>query len=301
MQTRSFPAARAGRAASATLIVLALLALAACGGSSNPHPKTLDSYVALGDSYTAVAGDGPFSNAACRRAVGDYPSLVAKELGIKNFTDASCGGASTQSLTTDQTLQTPAGTTPPQLDALSAKTTLVTIGIGLNNTPTGGVPMSYALLYLCNAVNGVVNPACSSYLALPDSTIDDAIRSVAKAVKASLKAIRTAAPNARIILVGYPRVLADDADCPAQLPMSAAAASRLRGALRQVNQQYAKVADQVGVDYIDMWSASKGHDVCSSQPWVDGIADVPGKALQFHPYAAYHRAVADRIVALLKK
>lgn len=301
MVSTNFPRVRARRRSAAALLVVGVLLLAGCGQKGNPNPKTLDDYVAMGDSYTAVAGAGPYSDATCHRSTADYPSLVAKALGTTTFTDASCGGASTVSLTTDQTLGTPSVSRPPQMDALSRRTKLVTIGIGLNNPQTGGVALSYVLLYLCAPVNGITNPACSSYLALPQSTVDDAIKNMAGTVKASLKQIRTAAPNARIILVGYPRVVADDSDCPAQLPLPAAALSRLRSGLKLVNEQYAKVAKESKVDYIDMWTASKGHDVCSDRPWVNGIADVPGKALQFHPYAAYAKAVADKIVALLKK
>ncbi|MFL6171973.1 MAG: SGNH/GDSL hydrolase family protein [Marmoricola sp.] len=282
---------------SAALLLLAL-ALSACGTQANPHPKSIDTYVAMGDSYTALAGAGPFSDEACKRTLTDYPELVAKALAVKNFTNASCGGATSADLAQEQLIQNPPASRPPQLAKLSKKTKLVTLGIGLNN---GSSPMSYLLLYVCLPVNGITLPQCSQYLKIPESGVVEAVRTMAGEVKGNLKAIRKAAPNARIVLVGYPRVLADDRDCATALPLPPAAATRLREALKLVNQYLAKTARTAKVDYIDMYQASKGHELCSNEPWVAGEANVPGKALQFHPYDAYHRAVADKIVALLKK
>ena len=284
-----------GSAQLVVTLLVAVLALAACGAGGNPHPKKLDSYVAMGDSYTALAGAGPFSDAACKRTTANYPSLVAKDLGIKRLDDVSCGGATSAALIQNQNTQNPPASRPPQLAALSKKTKLVTIGIGLND-----YELAYYLLYACIPINGITAPTCSMYLRQPASTISLYVENMTSQVKANLKDIRRAAPNARVILVGYPRILADDADCPAKLALPPQAASRLRSILKTVNEKYTALAKQTKVDYVDMWS-TKGHDVCSSDPWMAGQANVPGKALQFHPYESYSRAVADRIVALLKK
>jgi len=279
-----------------TLLVVALLALAGCGGApANPHPKKLDAYVAMGDSYTALAGVGPFTDDQCKRSTADYPSLVARALGIKKFTDASCGGATSEALTQSQVLLNNGGSRPPQMAALNKSTKLVTLGIGLNDRA-----LAYNLLYVCLPVNGITLPACSQILKLPESTVLETVKAVANLVKGNLADIRDAAPNARVVLVGYPRVLADDRDCAA-LPLPGVAATRLRTTLALVNEYLAKAAKSEKADYIDMYAASKGHELCSTDPWMAGESNVPGKALQFHPYKSYHQAVADKIVALLKK
>ena len=290
-QTRS----RTLTAAAAVLIVLAATVLAGCGAGQNPHPAKIDAYVAMGDSYTALAGVGPFTDPGCRRSQNNYPNLLARDLNIKKFTDASCGGATSASLIQNQTLQNPPASRPPQLDPLGKRTKLVTIGIGLND-----YQLAYYLLYVCIPVNGVRLPTCGQYLKQPQRTVDLYVGNMVAQVKRNLQDIRHAAPNARIVLVGYPRILADGAECPAKLALPAAAADRLRSILKMVNVKYAGLARKVHVDYIDMWSV-KGHDVCSDDPWMAGQANVPGKALQFHPYESYHQAVAEKIVALLKK
>src|SRR5262249_62178679 len=67
--------------------------------------KAPQSYVALGDSYTAgpvipVQQNDP---AGCLRSDHNYPHLVASALGVGDFKDASCSGADTGDRTAPQT------------------------------------------------------------------------------------------------------------------------------------------------------------------------------------------------------
>jgi hypothetical protein len=50
-----------------------------------------------------------------------------------------------------------------------------------------------------------------------------------------------------------------------------------------------------------MYAPSEGHDVCSADPWVNGVADGGADGAALHPTRAEQRAVADRIVALLEE
>ena len=45
-----------------------------------------------------------------------------------------------------------------------------------------------------------------------------------------------------------------------------------------------------------MYAASRGHDVCSESPWVNGRFTKQQAALAFHPFATGMRAAADLIV-----
>ena len=114
MPSPSSPTPARSRILSAALLAVALLALAACGAKGNPHPKKLDAYVAMGDSYTALAGAGPFKDAACKRTTANYPSLVARDLGIKRLSDVSCGGATSAALIQNQNTQNPPTSQPPR-------------------------------------------------------------------------------------------------------------------------------------------------------------------------------------------
>ncbi|RNL78741.1 SGNH/GDSL hydrolase family protein [Nocardioides marmorisolisilvae] len=285
-----------------SLVAALAVTVSACGKKEQPPPPEQgNEYVGLGDSFTAVAGYGPFDN-PCQRSAEDYPALVAKKMKYDSFADASCGGAQTVNLTQSQVI-TGKGVNQAQLDAVSADTKLVTVGMGLNDAPTttNGTRISYLLLFTClPEKNGKAPKTCSDYLAQPDSGFDSVIQSLSDDVENGLEQIRQQAPNARIVLVGYPRVAPDKGTCK-QLPFPPVALNRIRTVVQAADEALAKVAKKEGADYIDMWAASRGHDACSDDPWVNGSKAVKGKALQFHPYKAYHQAVAEKIVALLTK
>ncbi|MCW2856127.1 MAG: Lipase 2 precursor [Marmoricola sp.] len=288
--------ARTRPALATALLVLALTALAACGQASppNPHPLNFDPYAALGDSYSAGVALTPLTDATCLRSSSNYAGLLADRLHIPSVDDATCGGAKSVNLTQPQVTQF--GTNPPQLDAVTADTKLVTLGIGLND-----YNLSWALSYACIPVNGVRTATCTAFLNAKQSVITDVIKKIGDLVTNDLKEIRAKAPRARIVLIGYPRLLADDTDCPAQVPVPNEAADRIRETLRDVNDTFIHIAASQKVDYIDMYAASVGHDVCSADPWANGQYAIRGKAYAFHPFAAYHVAVADKLYALLKK
>jgi hypothetical protein len=100
------------------------------------------SYVALGDSYTAGPDipDQAGVTAGCEQSSSSYPYLVAQSLRL-HLTDMSCSSATIASLNTPQS--TGDGTNPAQLNALSAATSLVTLGIGGNDVDWAAVRHPY--------------------------------------------------------------------------------------------------------------------------------------------------------------
>jgi hypothetical protein len=295
------------RAVAAACAGLALLTVAACGGSDEPDNPTPTQaagpaeYVALGDSYTAVSGTGPFTDDTCLRSAESYPDLLAKKLGITDFANVACGGAASDNLTSTQYQS--GGKNDPQLQAVTKKATLVTLGMGLNDTVGhGAARLSAILLYSCLGTDPSSSPTCKAYLDGTDAQLDQLIAEVGDHLSADLSQIKAAAaPKARIILVGYPRILADGKSCSSQLPLPSAAAARYRVASARVNEMMKNEAKKADAAFIDMYAASKGHELCSSSPWVNGQSTVEGEAEAYHPYPAYHVAVADKIAALLGK
>ena len=116
------------------------------GIAGPPRPRSpARSTSRSGDSFTAdwgvdpVAADQP--STGCRQSTNDYPHQVAANLGLK-LTDVSCAGALTTNMTQPQTtfpdgLTHPAA--PPQFDALTSTTEIVTIGIGGNDFGFGDI------------------------------------------------------------------------------------------------------------------------------------------------------------------
>lgn len=283
-----------GRRLAPAAVAALLLALAGCstGDDAPDRPPETSAYVALGDSYGAGAGIAPITDTSCNRSGRNYASLVAARMHETSFTDVTCGSAMTRHL-----LYAQAGTdNGPQLDAVGRHTRLVTITMGLND----GL-LSYDLLAACVSPSGTPSEQCRRFLAIPEPKLASMVLAASGRVTNALRLIRKQAPAARVILVGYPRILPDSGDCPDRFPLVPAMEPRLRATLRAIDVDWRRAAAAVGVDYIDTWTMSLGHDVCAGDPWVHGTTVTPGQGGALHPFPAFHRAVADAIVALLRK
>jgi GDSL-like Lipase/Acylhydrolase family len=129
-RTSMTPGGRIVRALLAAAI--ALIAVAALSGS-RASADILGRYVALRDSYTAgpLIPNQSLNPLGCLRSDQNYPREVQRALRFTSFADVSCSGADTGDMTQPQNV-TP-GPNPPQFNALTAGTTVVTLGIGGND------------------------------------------------------------------------------------------------------------------------------------------------------------------------
>ena len=124
-----------------SLAVCAPGAADAAPGGADAAPGAADAagidYAALGDSYTSAPLIGPSASGvpiSCQQSTNNYPHLVAAAIHAASLTDVSCSGAVIANLTQPQPQTSVDGlTNPPQLDALTPSTTLVTIGISAND------------------------------------------------------------------------------------------------------------------------------------------------------------------------
>lgn len=183
------------------LAAAALLATVLPGAAS---ASAVPSYVALGDSYTSgpLIPDQTGNPAGCLRSTHDYPALVAAAPGAASFSNVSCVGVTTADMTGPQ--QVALGTNPPQLNALPASTTLVTLGIGGNDIGFANVVISCTSLSLTSPFG---SPCKNHYTAGGTDQLALAISQTAPKVAAVLAAIHHKAPSARVLVVGYPVVL----------------------------------------------------------------------------------------------
>lgn len=266
--------------------------------AASPEAPAYASYAALGDSYTA-APFVPTTDLAegCLRSDGNYPSLLAARLGVEDVRDVSCSAAETGDVDGPQQVAGGQGTVPPQLRAVRPGTDLVTLGIGGNDEGL------FATLVGCvggfgPAAPGVPSPSagpCLGDVATPTA----AIGRTGERVQAALEAVRARAPRAEVVLVGYPRLVGEAGGCrqfpvdPGDVP----AAQRLERALRDA---LAGAARRAGVDFLDTYALSAGHEICSDDPWVNGRRTDESRALAFHPFAEGQQAVADALARLLE-
>lgn len=273
----------------AVLAALLLAATACSSGDSTADmlepptygdlPVEID-YVALGDSYSA----GPLITtirsdpSGCVRSTDNYPAFLAGWLSVETYTDVTCSAADTDDLTGRQRL-IDGKRVAPQLDALTAETDLVTLGIGGNDF---GIFSS-----LLECVDG-----CTPQR---ERTLLRNAGRVEQRVAGAVRAVAERAPDAEVFVVGYPQVLPAEKTCravplpPSQLAAAATIASQLNASLQAG-------AEAGGATYVDVDPASEGHDVCAGKSaWINGPQMRLGIAAPFHPALAGMRGVAAEV------
>lgn len=263
------------------------LLVSACGSNTAQVPKNA-AYVALGDSYTAFPGASSQINAACYRDSQNYPHLVAAALHY-SLADMSCSGAKTSDFTSSQKSGVPA-----QFAALGAKTRLVTVSIGANNNKLSGVWLGGCTL-LRNVPAAGNNPCEMQTF----TRVTQYLTELKPTLIATYQAIKAKAPNAKVIVVGYPQVLGNSGTC-AKFPLASGDVAYVNAINTQLNNAIQAAAQAAGVDYLDIATASADHGICSSDPWINGMTTIPGEALAVHPFANEEQAVARMLEQKLK-
>jgi lysophospholipase L1-like esterase len=281
------------RRAAALCALLAALALPT-GAHADPGP-----YVALGDSYTA----GPLvpnlvgQPIGCGRSDHNYPSIVAAATGVTQFRDESCSAAKTDDMTAPQRVLL--GVHLPQFDALHPDAMLVTIGIGGNDI------MLVDAVVRCLQL-GLLTPtgrSCRRHFAKPGGgdTIVDRIAATAPKIAATLQGIHARAPQARVLIVGYPDVgPRNGGSCYPLVPLSSGDLSYLDEMLRRTNAMLAEQAAANDAEYVDTYDDSVGHDVCTGPRtrWFEGLVPT-APAFPIHPNARGEASMARSVLRVL--
>ncbi|MGV9353939.1 SGNH/GDSL hydrolase family protein [Streptomyces misionensis] len=297
------PVSRLRTRALAVGLALAVSALVPSGSAG-----AADQYewAALGDSYTAggFVGDpqpplGSASRDGCDRTSDAYPGVVERELDEfppgrpVHLTNVSCGNATIAEIadTTISPVQPPAEGWPavdPQIQRakLNDKTDVVTIGVGGNSLPFGG------MLLKCLQLGATPGKSCREYYTSPpegEENIQDKLARVQDEYVQMLAKVHEAAPNARVITIGYPAVLPEEGSDCNRLDITELGAIKhadidwLRdNVLKPLNNTIQRVTSFFGDRYTDVYSSSVGHDACqpAGVKWIEGIC---GDAADYWP------------------
>ncbi|MGH3936119.1 MAG: SGNH/GDSL hydrolase family protein [Pseudonocardiaceae bacterium] len=270
--------------------VLALLGVTTEAVQTTAAAQTATRYVALGDSYAA----GPLipvqriDSIGCRRSTRNYPALLAQALGISDFTDVSCSGATTENMTAPQ--QVPLGSNPPQFAALRADTDLVTVTISGNDIGFTDIFFTCARL---SSTNPLGNPCERQATAGGTDIYAQRIAAVAPKVAGVLEGIQQRSPAATVLLVGYLRILPPTGGCYPIFPIARGDVPYLNSVQQRLTDTLADQASDHGAVFVDAYAGSLGHDACQlpGAKWVEGTVPT-SPAAPVHPNAAGMQAVA---------
>lgn len=283
----------------AGLAALAMAAtLAAVPAQAAPAPNI--DLVALGDSYTAGTGAGAAERpdgVDCWESHPGYVDIVAKTGRVDLVVNAACHGAvlSTASPAYDSGIYTP--TVQEQLlglvgsGKLSPNTDLVSITAGANDLGFSRV------LGICAFYD---QTACQT--AVAQATSPAALASLTAGLVQTYDAIHEAAPNARIVVLGYP-LLFDPSSTFAPIPVANQALinqatlgvnATISAAVDTANSLYGTAAR-----YVDVTARFAGHAANSLDPWLQLDPNNFAADYNFHPNAAGHRAYASALLTAI--
>lgn len=220
-------------------------------------------YVALGDSYASGTGTRSYlsDGTSCQRSAYAYPSLIAAARGYSlNF--RACSGARIPDVTTNQ------------LGALSATTSYVSISVGGNDAGFADV------LTECAQPGWMSN--CSGAIDTAQSYINNTLPGKLSTLYAS---IRSKAPNAKVVVVGYPRIFNGE-DCNAGTWFSPSEESRLNATADLLNSKTSAQASAKGFSFANPTSRFVGHAVCDDVEWLNGLSNPVSES--YHPNKPGH-------------
>lgn len=248
-------------------------------------------YVAIGSSFAA----GPMLPPAkpgwaprCGQSLSNYPTLLAERFGMV-LTDRSCSGA-----TTDNVLG-PWGDIPPQIDAVTAQTRLVTLTIGGNDLTYVGNLFNASCAYRAKqslAAGGKPRPCTPVKVPTEYDYARDEMQLMEIA-----RRVRAQAPRARIVFVQYLTPL----PAPGKLCLDTPVSEEHAAIVRQIGLRLAditrRVASANGALLVEMNQSSATHTPCDAVPWMIGSPDgYDGRqGLQWHLNFAGMEATANDI------
>jgi lysophospholipase L1-like esterase len=248
-------------------LVPALTAGAASVAVAKPLPALPPAvhYVALGDSYSAGTGAGPYPRAgqSCERSATAYPQLWARQHHPASFVSVACAGA------------TIATVLNRQLSALSPVTTLVSLTIGGNDVGFSTVMETCVLEW---------RSACLDAVAAAEQEVATTLPGQLDRV---LRAVHTRAPRARIVLLGYPDLydLTHSASC---LGISTAKRTALNHGADALDRALAAAAARNHATFADVRAEFNGHQICDSASNYLNAVTWPLDS-SYHPNAAGQR------------
>lgn len=251
------------------------------GLAAPPASAAGEKYVALGDSMAS----GPLipnitGNVGCGRSTHNYAHELAARLGVAQLHDVTCSGAETKHMTQSQSLSVagvPTGTAPPQFDALSADTTLVTLTIGGNDAGLVGIAQD------CLNLDPTATPCKVRYTQGGVDQVAVRVDAVGPRLAAVLDGIHQRSPNARVLVTGYGLYIKPGGCWPIQ-PVLPVDADYLQGNVTRMNGVIAAQARAHNAEYVDVETTSVGHDACrsASTRWIEGYVPL-NPAAPLHP------------------
>jgi len=242
----------------AAVIGFAIATLFAAGIPASAAPA----YTALGDSYSSGTGTRTYysDGTSCQRSPYAYPVIDAQRLGAA-LSFAACAGARVADVQNNQ------------LGTLNASTTYVTVSAGGNDAGFSSVISACARPWPYTCWTEISNANAFIRNTLP-ARLDGLYA-----------AIRSRAPAARVVVVGYPRIFNGE-ECNVASRISPGEQAELNRTADLLATTIGGRAAAHGFPFADVRGVFTGHAVCDDVEWINGLSYPVSES--YHPNRAGH-------------
>jgi lysophospholipase L1-like esterase len=242
------------------LVTSSLIALGVAAPAAAASNYADTDYVALGDSYSSGVG-APGQTGLCLRSPYGYPAQWAGRNNPRSFTDLSCGGAVTGDVRSTQ------------VPRLSRGADLITITIGGNDA-------GFAPTVLTCQVSSDATCAAKVAAARADITA-----TLPAKLDATYAAIRAKAPNAKVVVLGYPLLFDTASAYCGIVGMTLAKRRALNEGAQVLNDLIRGRVQAAGFVWSDVRDEFAGRGICASGAYLNGLTVIPPQN-SFHPNRA---------------
>ncbi|WP_280459900.1 SGNH/GDSL hydrolase family protein [Nocardia carnea] len=294
-------------AAALTATIMYAPAAAAPAENTRPPGKTL---VVLGDSFTANYPKLFSGTKECLHAATSWPTRLSEHMGVAGtpeFVDASCSGSTISSGQGWWLVHEVAEAAKQQ--AFGPETEVIAIQTGMNDvwSKTNSASLITSLQScVFNFVDGCGLEAAEQGRFPEYRNVTGQL--YAKRIREVITYMRYYAPNARILLVGYPELFPAGQEHVCVNVLGAGQVVQPRGRavteyLDRLDNAQRDAAELLDLEFVDIRSVTAGHGLCSDEPWLNGFfdpaADMAG--MPFHPSAHGDAVTAAAVYEAIRR
>lgn len=238
---------RLRRSLSAVFVLVSALVVGLLGTAGTAQAAA-PAYVALGDSYSSGNGAGSYisSSGDCHRSNNAYPARWAAANSPSSFAFVACSGAVTTDVINNQ------------LGSLNSSTSLVSITIGGNDAGFADA--------MTTCVTGS-DSTCLNRLSTARAYINNTLPGRLDAV---YRAVRSRAPNARVVVLGYPHMYIEPAPWYC-VGLSNTKREAINDTSDALNSVIAARAAAHGFRFGDVRPTFDGHELCSGDDYLHDV------------------------------
>lgn len=237
------------------------------GGGGGGTTTELE-YAAIGDSFAAGTGGRSYLDTSCYRSANAYPKLLDADANLRLVAFPACSGASTSEVISQQ------------VPAVPSTTRVVTVTVGGNDVGFAKVMQDCFVFQTTSCATSIANGSTIA----ASAGFATSIRNVVAAVKAK-------APNAKVIVTGYPKLF----------HLNSSGVNSKYAWADEVNAETVKLNDVIelnavaaGAVFVDAEGPFAGHGIGSSSPWINDWSWFRTSD-GFHPNATGYVAYANAL------